>query len=279
MTTEHFVPFQKIHGAGNDFVVLDARRGGGDSLSALNVSALAHRQTGIGFDQLVWLEAAEDAAAFMRIVNADGSEVAACGNATRCVAQMLMEESGEATIRLRTQAGLRHGRRTAQGVVVNMGPPSTEWARIPLQEARDTLAVSLRADLPSAVMVSMGNPHAVMFLEDLAAVPLEEWGPALEHHPLFPERANISFARILGPEDIALRVWERGAGATLACGTAACATLVAAVCRGLIPGRAARLHLPGGVLPVEWDEAGDVWLGGPVAVAFTGQFRLEDYRA
>ncbi len=272
----HDHPFLKMHGAGNDFIV--ARFAAPEALFGLHVPGLAHRQTGIGFDQAVWLLPDADGADIaMRIINADGSEVSACGNATRCVAWLLMEETGRAEVTIRTQAGLLRGKREGAGVVVDMGAPKLDWTEIPLAEAADTRSLPLHSGLPPAALVSMGNPHAVFFVEDAAGVDLAALGPALEHHPLFPERANISFATVTGPEDITLRVWERGAGVTLACGTAACATLVAAVERGLIPGRKARLHLPGGVLPVEWDADGHVWLGGPVAVAFTGSFRVEDY--
>ena len=276
--TQSVIPFLKMHGAGNDFIVLDNRDNSLPALESLNGAALAHRQTGIGFDQLVWLEKSDQADVFMRIVNADGGEIGACGNATRCIAQLLMNETGKSDVTIRTRAGLLRGKRDGAGVLADMGIPQFEWAQIPLAKATDTLHLPLlRADLPSAVAVSMGNPHAVMFVERVEYRDLAGIGSELEHHPLFPERVNVSIATITGPEDITLRVWERGAGLTLACGTAACATLVAAVRRELIPGRFARIHLPGGILPVQWADDGHVWMGGPVAVAFTGQFRVEDY--
>lgn len=269
--------FKKVHGAGNDFLLLDQRLSQGVGLDMLSVESLANRQTGIGFDQLIWLETSAEADLAMRIVNADGSEVAACGNATRCVAWLLMQESGKTEVTIRTKAGFLRGRQTASGVIVDMGQPQFNWAEIPLASEQPTNEVRLDDALPPAFCVSMGNPHAVFFVSDAQAVNLAHWGPLLENHPMLPERANVSFASIAGPEEVTLRVWERGAGVTLACGTAACATLVAAVEKRLIPGRKARLNLPGGVLPVEWDAEGHVWLGGPVAVAFTGEFRIKDY--
>jgi diaminopimelate epimerase len=273
------IKFTKMHGAGNDFILLDNRAGTLPLLESLPIAALAHRQKGIGFDQLVWLEKAADADVFMRLANADGGEISACGNATRCVAKLLMDETGKSEVTIRTKAGLLRGKRTEDGgTVADMGIPQFEWQKIPLSKEVDTLNMPrLRADLPPAVAVSMGNPHAVMFIERVEYRDLGGIGAELEHHAMFPERANISLATISGQEDITLRVWERGTGLTLACGTAACATLVAAVCRGLIPGRFARIHLPGGVLPITWADDGHVWMGGPVAVAFSGQFRVEDY--
>ena len=272
------ISFTKMHGAGNDFLLLDARDGSLPPLESLPIAKLAHRQTGVGFDQLVWLEKSDAADVFMRIANADGGEIAACGNATRCIAKLLIEETGKDEVTIRTRAGLLRGKREVDGVLADMGIPRLEWQEIPLAKACDTLRLPLlRADLPLAVAVSMGNPHAIMFVERLEYQDLGSIGAELEHHPLFPERVNVSLATVKGPEDIQLRVWERGAGMTLACGTAACATLVAAVRRGLIPGRFARIHLPGGILPVQWADDGHVWMGGPVAIAYRGEFRVEDY--
>ena len=265
-------PFLKMHGAGNDFVVLDARSRPWP-IDGEAAKRIADRRTGIGCDQLIVIEPARHpgAEAFMSIFNPDGSEVSACGNATRCVAWMLMAESGKATATIETHAGLLVAQAAGERrVAVDMGPAGLEWDEVPLAKAMDTLHLPLAAGLLSdPVGVSMGNPHAVFFVENAEAVPLADLGPGLEHHDLFPERCNIEVAQILSDGRIRMRVWERGAGITLACGTGACATLVAAVRRGL-SGRKADLLLDGGTLTIEWLENGHVMMTGPVAVAFSG---------
>jgi diaminopimelate epimerase len=265
-------PFLKMHGAGNDFVVLDARTRPWP-IDGEAAKRIADRRTGIGCDQLIVVEPARHPGAdvFMSIFNPDGSEVAACGNATRCVAWMLMAESGKATAAIETHAGLLSAQSAGERrVAVDMGPARLNWDEIPLAGAMDTLHLPLAAGpLSDPVGVNMGNPHAVFFVEDAEAVPLAELGPGLEHDKLFPERCNIEVAQILDPGRIRMRVWERGAGITLACGTGACATLVAAVRRGL-SGRRADVVLDGGTLTIEWLENGHVMMTGPVAVAFSG---------
>lgn len=270
-------PFLKMHGLGNDFVVLDARARALD-LTPGRVRAIASRGTGVGCDQLVVMTEATDpcADAHMLIYNADGSEVAACGNASRCVAWLLMRETGTDKVVFQTKAGLLDAEsRGPHLVAVDMGPARLDWREIPLAEAVDTLHLGISAGpLSDPVGVSMGNPHAVFFVDDAQGVDLAALGPGLERHAMFPERANIEIAQVLTPPDtevgrIRMRVWERGAGITMACGTGACATLVAAARRGLSP-RKAEIIVDGGTLTIEWLKDGHVLMTGPVAVAFTG---------
>lgn len=264
--------FLKMHGLGNDFVVLDART---DplALSPASVRTIADRRTGVGFDQLVVVGPAKSklADAFMTIWNADGSEVSACGNATRCVAWMLMRENDRNHAVIETRVGLLDAQAGENGLIsVDMGPAQLDWRDIPLAQAVDTnhLPLSLEG-LADPVGVSMGNPHAVFFVDDANAVDLPRLGPILEHDPLFPERCNIEVVQPLGPARLRMRVWERGAGITLACGTGACATVVAASRRGLI-GRKAEVELDGGTLAIEWLKDNHVLMTGPVALAYSG---------
>ena len=270
------IPFLKMHGLGNDFVVLD-RRDGAPRLDAELARQLADRRFGVGCDQVIVLEppTRDDADVFMRIHNPDGGEAEACGNATRCIANLVMEETGAEIARIETVAGLLTGRRQDGGrvVSVDMGAPRLDWRDIPLAKAMDTLALpGSFAGYEKPCAVSMGNPHIVFFVPDAQAVALESVGPKIEHDPLFPARANIEFATIRADGSIDLRVWERGAGITLACGSGACATMVAAVRRGLT-GRKAAIDLPGGRLEIEWrEEDGHVIMTGPVALSFRGEF-------
>jgi len=265
-------PFLKMHGAGNDFVVLDARSRPWE-IDGEAARRIADRRTGIGCDQLIVVGPARQpgADAFMSIFNPDGSEVSACGNATRCVAWMLMGESGTGYTTIETRAGLLSAQAAGPNrVAVDMGPALLDWEQIPLAEAVDTLHMPVSAGrLSDPVGVGMGNPHAVFFVLDAEAVPLSELGPQLEHHALFPERCNIEAAQVLDDGRIRMRVWERGAGITLACGTGACATLVAAARRGLT-GRKADILLDGGTLTIEWLENNHVMMTGPVALAYSG---------
>ena len=263
------IPFVKMHGAGNDFVILDDRRRT-LRLTPTRIAALSDRRTGIGCDQFITLEPpppGTDADLFMRIHNPDGSEAGACGNATRCVADFLFEENGHPYQVIRTVAGDLPAERLPDGRQrVDMGPARLDWADVPLARAVDTLHLPLPGD-PAAC--SMGNPHATLFVPDLADAPIATLGPALEHDPLFPDRANIGFAQILAPDRIRLRVWERGAGLTLACGSGACAALVNAHRRGLTERRATVLA-DGGALEIEWTPAGRVLMAGPVVTSFHG---------
>jgi diaminopimelate epimerase len=270
------VPFRKMHGLGNDFVVLDARAGP-LALPPATVRALADRRRGIGFDQLVVIEPprAPGTAAWMTIRNPDGSEAEACGNATRCVAALLMDEAGTDHVALGTLGGTLSAERRPGGLVsVDIGEPRLGWAEIPLARAIDTLRLPIAADgVSDPAACSMGNPHATFFVSDLAALDIAAIGPRLEHDPLFPARANIGFAEVIAPDRIRLRVWERGAGITLACGSGACAAVVNAHRRGLA-GRSATVLLDGGELLVSWGEDGRVTMTGPVALVFTGMVAL-----
>ena len=267
-------PFIKMHGLGNDFVVVDARTEP-FVLDDAATRAVADRRTGIGCDQLITLEPPTNGAAdvFMRIRNADGGEVEACGNATRCVASLIMAETGREHCTVETQAGLLHAVSTeAGGIAVDMGELRTAWQEIPLAREMDTLHLELACGpLSDPVAVNIGNPHAVFFVADAAAVDLETLGPQLEHDPLFPERANIGVAELMGPDCLRVRVWERGVGLTRACGTGACAAAAAAHRRGLTD-RKVEVQLDGGPLALEWREDGHMVMTGPVATSFTGVF-------
>ncbi|WP_338662866.1 diaminopimelate epimerase [Pararoseomonas sp. SCSIO 73927] len=272
------IPFRKMHGLGNDFVVLDARAAP-LPITPARAAAVADRRTGIGCDQFIVMEpGGEGAEVFMRIRNPDGSEAGACGNATRCVAELVMTESGRDALSVRTISGELPSERLADGTIrVDMGPARTGWDEVPLARAMDTLHLPLSADgVSDPAGCSMGNPHATFFVPDLAALDIPRIGPALEHDPLFPERANIGFVQVLAPDHLKLVVWERGAGLTLACGTGACAALVNAARRGL-SARAATVSLPGGDLRIEWRKDGYVLMSGPTATAFTGMIDLDAY--
>ena len=263
---------RKMHGLGNDFVVLDARERA-VPVTAKAAQSIADRHTGVGCDQLIVLERPHhpDAAVFMRILNADGSEAGACGNATRCVASLLMDETGARQLGVETISGLLPASRAAGGLItVDMGMARLRWRDIPLAEQADTLAVPIGIkELGDACCTNMGNPHATFFVPDADAVDLAQLGPLLEHHPIFPERANIGVASLLGPDRLRLRVWERGAGLTLACGSGACAGLVAAARRGLT-GKRAEIVMERGTLTVAWESDGHVLMTGPSATSFAG---------
>jgi diaminopimelate epimerase len=264
--TDNGLPFAKMHGLGNDFVVIDARERP-DPVTPDLARALADRHRGVGFDQLAVIGAGSGSArADLRFLNADGSESAACGNATRCIARMLMEETGATELALNTARGLLLAQDAGDGQTsVNMGQPGTEWQDIPLAEAMDTLELPIEG-LP--VATSMGNPHCTFFVEDAEAIPLEQFGPRYEHHPLFPQRTNVQVAQVLAPGHIRMRVWERGTGITLASGSSSCAVAVAGARRGLT-GRAVTITLDGGDLQIDWREDG-VWMTGPTTHVFSG---------
>jgi diaminopimelate epimerase len=258
------LPFMKMHGLGNDFVVLDARARDVPVTAAL-AQGIGHRQFGIGFDQLAVIsKGAGDA--HLTFFNADGSTAAACGNATRCIARFLMDESGKTRLDLTTERGDLVAMEAGNGLTsVNMGAPQLAWQEIPLAEAMDTLSLPIEGD---PVATGMGNPHCTFFVEDVAAVPLTELGPRIEHHRLFPQRTNVQVVQVTGPDHLRMRVWERGVGITLASGSSSCAVAVAAARRGLT-GRAVRIDLDGGTLAVDWREDG-VWMTGPTMHVASG---------
>jgi diaminopimelate epimerase len=269
------IHFRKMNGLGNDFVVLDARARP-LALNAAQIAAIADRRSGIGCDQVIGLEPSDVADVFMRIWNADGGEVGACGNAARCVAALLVAERGSPHVSIETESGMLGATVAKDGrVTIDMGVPRFEWNEIPLsQPFNDTRAIELPPTgdpgLSKPSVVNVGNPHCIFFVDDVEAHDLARFGPALEHHPLFPERANISLAQVTGPDSLRLRTWERGAGLTKACGTAACAAAVAAVRRGLT-GREVRVTLPGGDLVIGWREADDhILMTGPFALDYQG---------
>jgi len=266
------IPFRKMHGLGNDFVVLDARTRP-IRLGAVEAAAIADRKTGVGCDQLILLKAPVNARAdiAMHIFNADGSEPGACGNAARCIARLALDETGRRQIVIETPSGLIEGEAAGDLVSVDMGKARLDWREIPLAQEMDTLSLPVSlGDLKAPTATSMGNPHATFFVADADSVPLGELGPVLEHHPLFPDRVNVGVAEMRGRGAMRLRVWERGAGITRACGTGACAATVAAVRRGLAD-RKIEVVLDGGRLTIEYRTDGSVMMTGPVATSFTGE--------
>jgi diaminopimelate epimerase len=266
-------PFLKMHGLGNDFVVIDVRKHAID-LNEARTRHIADRRTGIGCDQLITIEPAKNrlADAFMRIRNADGSEVEACGNGARCIADLLMKESGRDHVVIETVVGLLDAESAGEGrVSIDMGLARLDWREIPLAKAMDTLHVDVAlGPLKDGVGVNIGNPHVVFFVPDAEAIDIAALGPVLERHPLFSERANIEAVSLIGPDKLRMRVWERGVGVTRACGTGACATVVAAARRKLT-GRQAEVVLDGGNLLVEWLPDNHVRMTGPVATSFAGE--------
>ncbi|MGE4323887.1 MAG: diaminopimelate epimerase [Sphingobium sp.] len=260
--------FSKMHGLGNDFVVIDARVDT-VAMTAARARAIADRHAGIGCDQLILIDDADDgddADVAMRIFNADGSEVEACGNATRCVPLFVGRD-----VRIRTAAGLLDARAVDGGASVDMGTPRFDWDAIPLAYAMDTLHMPASwEDLPVPAAVNVGNPHVIFFTDDLDAVDTARMGALIETDPLFPARVNVNFAQMVGDDHIRLIVWERGAGLTRACGTGACATAVAAIRRKLATGPVT-VTLPGGDLVIDWAPGGTIRMTGPATHVFDGE--------
>ncbi|MEA3016812.1 MAG: diaminopimelate epimerase [Sphingomonadales bacterium] len=259
--------FRKMHGLGNDFVIVDAREAPLE-IDGATARALADRRTGIGCDQLILLEPSEAADVRMRIWNADGGEVEACGNAARCVALLLGGGSA-----IETKGGVIRGAANGTAATIDMGPPRFAWDEIPLAYPMDTAEMPVGWEgLQGPAAVNVGNPHAVFFVPDAAAIDLARLGPLIETDPLFPERVNVNVASL---EDgaIRLRVWERGAGLTRACGTGACATAVAALRRRLVESPV-DIRLPGGTLTVEWAPGGTIRMSGAATHVFTGEIEL-----
>lgn len=263
----------KMNGCGNDFVIIDVRSRGALPLSPAQARAIADRKNGLGCDQIIAVERSIRGDAYMRIWNADGGEVDACGNATRCVAWLLLEEGGAVSRRIETGAGMLYAQRAGERLItVDMGSPLLRWEEIPLARAMETSNLDFSAGgLSGPGAVNMGNPHVVFFVDDVSAAAVAAIGASVEIDPLFPHRVNVGFAEVRSPEQIRLRVWERGAGLTKACGTGACAALVAAHRQGRAS-RAAELIMDGGSLQIEW-RAGDdrVLMTGPVELEHTGE--------
>lgn len=266
----------KMNGCGNDFVILDARAQGALPLTKDQAARIASREEGVGCDQVIALERSIRGDAFMRIWNSDGAEVEACGNAARCVGWILMEESGAETARIESAPGLLHATRKGDRVVeIDMGSPLLRWEEIPIARAMDTAKLDYSFDAGLVVLegpgaVNMGNPHVVFFVDAVEALAVKAIGSRIEKDPFFPQGVNVGFAQVLAPDRIRLRVWERGAGLTKACGTGACAAVVAAHRQGRT-GRAAEVMADGGVLHIDW-RAGDdrVLLTGPVELEARG---------
>jgi diaminopimelate epimerase len=273
MTEKQTYQFLKMHGLGNDFVIFDARQNG-LTLSDEQVRIVADRRRGVGCDQLILLRESESADVFMEIRNADGSRVGACGNATRCVGQIVLAEKSSNKITIETDAGQLSAEISSFGISVNMGPARTDWQDIPLSTEMDTLETKLTVgELSSPVCINMGNPHAVFFVDNVDQIALETLGSEIEHNALFPERVNVSVASVNGNE-IRQRVWERGAGITDACGSGACAGAIAAMRRGLIDSRKATVLLDGGPLKIEWLANNTVQMTGSATLSFKGEIDL-----
>jgi diaminopimelate epimerase len=268
------VPFIKMHGLGNDFVVLDGRVSAIPVMTNALAAALADRKTGIGCDQLIALEPSDKADMRMRIFNADGGEVEACGNATRAVGLL-----HGAPASIETVVGILTTVPSGDGISVDMGTPRFGWDEIPLAYAMDTLNMPLGwEELESPAGVNVGNPHVVFFVGDNQVIDVDRLGPLIEHDPMFPERVNVNVATIVSREAIKLRVWERGVGETRACGTGACATAIAAMRRKLTE-RQVTVSLPGGDLVIEWRDDGGIQMTGPAAESFRGEFDPADFGA
>ena len=277
MSTNTHIPFRKMNGLGNDFIIVDGRVEA-CRFSPEQIYGWSRRQGGIGCDQFIVMEKSDVADLRMRIYNAEGHEVESCGNATRCVADIVFGETGKNAATVDTKGGFLVCRKT-----VDMGEPKFGWQEIPLaEEFHDTRGIELQIgpiDAPvlhTPSVVNVGNPHAIFWVDDLETTDLAKTGPLLENHPIFPERANISLAHVISPGHIEVKVWERGVGLTLACGTAACAVAVSAA-RTRRTGRKVTVSLPGGDLFIEWDERGHMLMTGPVAYDFDGELpALED---
>ena len=283
MSTNTHIPFRKMNGIGNDFIIVDGRSEP-RSFTPEQVNAWSNRQSGIGCDQFIVMENSDVADIRMRIYNAEGHEVESCGNASRCVADIVFKETGADGATIDTKGGFLVCSMADAGLVtVDMGVPKFDWQDIPLaEEFYDTRGIELQIgpiDAPilhTPSVVNVGNPHAIFWVDDLDVTDLSRTGPLLENHPIFPQRANISLAHVISPSHVEVKVWERGVGLTLACGTAACAVAVAAARSGRT-GRDVTITLPGGDLLIEWDERDHMLMTGPVTYDFEGELpALED---
>ena len=263
------ISFMKMHGLGNDFVIVDSR-GPGPLISEEIARRLGNRHLGVGFDQLAVISDSPQADVALTFFNADGSTAGACGNATRCVAQYEMQRLGRTTLSLITERGILQARQQGALVSVNMGHPMLNWDDVPLAREMDTLHLPLEGQ-PTAT--GMGNPHCTFFVENADAIDLAQLGPKFEHDPLFPERTNVQFAHVLGENRLRMRVWERGVGVTLASGSSSCATAVAAARLGLT-GPKVEIQLDGGSIHIDWREDG-VWMTGATMHVFDGQLTVQ----
>lgn len=260
------LPFLKMHGLGNDFVIIDSR--GREAIVTPNLArAVGDRHFGVGFDQLAEIRDSDQADIDLDFWNSDGSRAGACGNATRCVGRLMLDETGRDEITIRTERGILIARRAGDEVSVNMGQPQRMWDEIPLSHPVETDYLPIEGD---PVAVGMGNPHAVFFVENIDDTDVAGWGRKVECDPLFPQRTNVEFAQVRSRDEIRMRVWERGTGITLACGSGACATAVAAYLRGLTE-KKVRMEVDGGWLTLEWREDG-VWMTGSTCLVFRGTF-------
>lgn len=267
------LPFLKMHGLGNDFVVVDAR-GVANPISAPLASAIGSRHFGVGFDQLALMQDTGDADVELVFFNSDGSLSDACGNATRCVARLMMDDLGKDAITIKTGRGLLPCERAGAGLIrVNMGQPLLDWRDVPLSHAMDTLELPIEG-APAAM--SMGNPHCTFIVDDAEAVDLETRGAEIEHHSLYPERTNVEFISLVAPDEIRMRIWERGAGVTWASGSGSSAAAVTAARKGLT-GRKVKVHVDGGMIEIDWREDG-VWMTGTTALVFSGVLSPEFLR-
>lgn len=268
------IPFLKMDGLGNDFAVIDERKQS-FGLSNKDIVKMANRKTGVGFDQLIVIANPanpKEHAAAMKIYNADGSAAGACGNGTRCIGKVLLEETGLSSLKIEAPGERVLEVFAGKLITANMGKPNLDWKSIPLAENIDTLELpKIVAGLPRPVAVNVGNPHAVFFVSDLEKVDVEKQGALVEKHHLFPERTNVEFVEVKKPNHLRMKVWERGAGITKACGTGACASLVAAVRKGLAQ-NSAKVEMDGGELNITWSENGDILMTGAAHQSFAGNF-------
>lgn len=268
------IPFLKMDGLGNDFAVIDERKQS-FGLSNKDIVKMANRKTGVGFDQLIVIANPanpKEHAAAMKIYNADGSAAGACGNGTRCIGKVLLEETGLSSLKIEAPGERILEVFAGKMITANMGKPNLDWKSIPLAENIDTLELpKIVAGLPRPVAVNVGNPHAVFFVSDLEKVDVEKQGALVEKHHLFPERTNVEFVEVKKPNHLRMKVWERGAGITKACGTGACASLVAAVRKGLAQ-NSAKVEMDGGELNITWSENGDILMTGAAHQSFAGNF-------
>ena len=260
------LPFLKMHGLGNDFVIFDSR-GSTAVVTPELARAIGDRNRGVGFDQLVEIRSSDMADIDLDFWNSDGSRAGACGNATRCVGRLILDETGKDEVTIRTERGILTARRAGDEVSVNMGHPQLMWDEVPLSRPVDVEHLPLDGD---PVAVGMGNPHAVFFVKSAEETDVAGWGRKVEFDPLFPQRTNVEFAEVRARDEIRMRVWERGTGITLACGSGACATAVAANLRGLTD-KKVRMEVDGGWLTLEWRDDG-VWMTGPTQLVFKAEF-------